>query len=95
MFNEWDEASIGVIIRNPKGEAMATLSEKIKKSPIVEILKLLAAKRAVRFSLETVFNKSVIKGDLELVIRSLRYGGFENSQGGHLIKDILFTVNSF
>jgi len=29
------------------------------------------------------------------VIKSLRQGGFENLQGSHLIKDILFTINSF
>ena len=32
MFNKWDEAGIGVIIRNPKGEVMATLSEKDQKT---------------------------------------------------------------
>ena len=29
------------------------------------------------------------------MIRSLRHGGYENSLGGHLIKDIIFTVNYF
>ena len=77
------------------GEVMAALSEKIQKLPSTKILELLAAKRAVQFSLETGFNKSVIEGDSESVIRSLRHGGYENSLGGHLIKDIFFTVNSF
>ena len=49
----------------------------------------------MRFSLETGFNKSVIEGDSESMIRSLRHGGYENSLGSHLIKDILFTVISF
>ena len=74
---------------------MAALSEKIQKTPSIEILELLAAKRAMWFSLETGFNKSVIEGDSESVIRSLRQGGYENSLGGHLIKDIIFTVNYF
>lgn len=95
MFNERDEAGIGVIIRNSRGEVMVTLSEKIQKPSSVEILEQLAAKRAVRFSLETSFNKSIIEGDSESVIRSLMHGGYENSLGGHLIKDILFIVNSF
>ena len=42
-----DEAGIGVIIRNPRGEVMAALSEKIQKPPSIEILELLAAKRAM------------------------------------------------
>ena len=95
MFNERDEAGIGVIIRNPRGKVMAALFEKIQKPPSAEILELLVTKRAVRFSLEMSFNKSVFEGDSELVIKSLRHGGYENSLGGHLIKDILFTVNSF
>ena len=95
MFNERDEAGIGVIIRNPRGEVMAAFSEKIQKPHSAKILELLAAKRAMRFSLETGFNKSIIEGDSKSVIRSLRHGGYENSLGGHLIKDILFTVNSF
>ena len=32
MFNKWDEVGIGVIIRNPKGKVMATLSEKDQKT---------------------------------------------------------------
>ena len=95
MFNERDEAGIGVIIRNPRGKVMATLSEKIQKPPSAEILELLVAKKAMRFSLKTGFNKSIFEGDSELVIKSLRHVGYENSLGGHLIKDILFTVNSF
>lgn len=95
MFNEQDEAGIGVIIHNPKGKVMVALFEKIKKPSTVEILELLAAKKAVQFSFKMSFNKSFIEGDSKSVIRSLRYGGFEKSQGGHLIKDILFTVNSF
>ena len=47
MFNERDEAGIGVIIRNPRGEVMAAFSEKIQKPHSAEILELLAAKRAV------------------------------------------------
>ena len=77
------------------GEVMAALSKKIKKPPTVDILELLVAKQAMWLSLEMGFNKFVIEGDSESVIWSLRFGGLENLQGGHLIKDILFTVNSF
>lgn len=46
-FNKRDEAGIGVIIHNSRGEVMAALSEKIQKPSSAEILELLAAKRAV------------------------------------------------
>ena len=95
MFGKSDEAGICVVIRNSNGEVRAALSEKIKKPPIVEILELLVAKRAVLFSLETGTMKSVIEGDAETVIRALQCGGWERAQGGHLIKDISAIKNSF
>ena len=61
----------------------------------VEVLESLVAKRVVSFSLESGYKKLVIKGDSELVIGALRCGGRKNSHGGHLINDILFSVNSF
>lgn len=47
MFNKRDEAGIGVIIRNSKGEVVVALSEKIQKPSSAEILELLAAKKVV------------------------------------------------
>ena len=49
---------------------MVALSEKIKKPPTMDILKLFAAKWAVYFSLETDFTKLVFEGDAEFVIKS-------------------------
>ena len=95
MFGESDDAGIGVVIQNSNGKVRAALSEKIKKPPNAEILELLAAKRAVLFSLETGTLKAEIEGDAESVIKALQYGGWERAQGGHLIKDIAATKNSF
>ena len=61
----------------------------------VEVLESLVAKRVVSFSLESGYKKLVIKGDSELMIGALRCGGWKNSHGGHLINDILFSINSF
>ena len=44
MFGESDEAGIGVVIRDGRGEVKAALFEKIKKPPTVDVLELLAAK---------------------------------------------------
>ena len=94
MFGEFDEAGLGVVIQNSKSEVLATLFEKIQKPTMVEVLELLAAKQVVSFSLEIGFTKSVFEGDSESVIRALRCGGWENSRGGHLINDILFSCCS-
>ena len=66
--------------------------EKEKKERIVVFM--LAARRAVAFTIETSFQQAVFEGDSESVIKSLRGSGMENSLGGHIIKDILFYANS-
>ena len=94
MFGESDKVSIGVVIRNSNGEVMAALLEKIKKPSSVEALKPLVARRAVSFTLESGFANCTFEGDFELVVKSLHGKGMENSQRGHIIKDILSYVNS-
>ena len=94
MFGESDNAGIGVVIRNCEGQALAAFSEKIAKPPTVEILELLAARRAISFTAESGYDKFVCEGDSESVVNSLRGSGMENSRGGHLIKDIVSLSNS-
>lgn len=71
LFGEFDEAGIGVVIRNCEGKVMAALFEKIKKPASVEILELLAARQAVNFTLDTGFNNSIFEMDSKMVVKSL------------------------
>ena len=59
MFGESDEAGLRVVICNSEGEIMATLSG--KKKPFVETLELLAARRAVGFSLKVGFLAQLLR----------------------------------
>ena len=95
MFRESDKAGIGVVIRDSKGQVLVALSEQLVKPPSVEILELLAARRAVKFTAELGYAQFVCEGDSELVVNSLRGSGMENSWGWHIIKDILTQSNSF
>ena len=95
MFGESDMAEIGVVIRNSEGQVLAALSKQIVKPPSVEILELLTARRAVSFTAESGHDQFVCEGNFEAVVNSLRGFGMENSQGGHLIKDIVSLSNSF
>ena len=52
-FRESDKASLGVVIQNGEGQVLAALFEQIVKPPTVEILELLAARRAVTFAAES------------------------------------------
>ena len=61
------------------------------KPPSVEILKLLAARRAVNFTTESGHAQFVCEGDSESVVNSLRGSGMENSWGG--ISSRIFYLN--
>ena len=52
MFNESDDVGIGVVILNSAGKVMAALSEKTQEPPSVMWCELLAARRAVQFTIE-------------------------------------------
>ena len=94
-FNESGEAGIGVVVRNSFGEVKAALAEKIRKPPTVEVLELLAAKRAALFSEDLGLDKVIFEGDSEQVMKALQWDGWDFALGGHLICDFLYTVNSF
>ena len=52
MFNESDEAGIGVVVRDSTGQVLAALAEKIKKPRNVECLEIIAARWVVIFGQE-------------------------------------------
>lgn len=68
MFVESDQAGIGVVVRNNRGQVMVALAEKIPKPASTETLKVLAARRAVQFIHELGFVHSIFEGDAETVI---------------------------
>ena len=94
MFGELDRAGLGVVIRSREGQVVAALSKQIAKPPTVEILELLAARRAVSFSADLVHTQCVCKGDSQSVVNALKGSNMDHSRG-HLIKDILSHSNSF
>ena len=71
MFGESDEVGIGVVIQDSRGEVKVALSKKIKKPPTMDVLELLAAKRAVTFSLETSTTRAVVERDSATVIKAI------------------------
>ena len=57
MFGEEKEGGIGVVIRSNEGQVLAALSEKVLMPTSVEILEMLAARRAALFARELGFGK--------------------------------------
>jgi len=60
-----------VVIRNEEGQVLAAFSEKVMTPASVEILEMLAARRAAIFDRELGFRKVCFEGDVELVMKSL------------------------
>ena len=52
VFEDLGEAGIGVVVSNATGEVIAALSEKIPYPDSVDLVEVLAARRAVRFIVE-------------------------------------------
>ena len=74
MFDELNEAGIGVVVRNPRGEIMTTLSKKIPKPSSIVMLESLAARKVALFVQELNFHESIFEGDSEISINALQSG---------------------
>ena len=84
-----------MVIQTCEGQVVAALSEQTVKPPTVEILELLAARRAVSFSAKLVHTQCVCEGDSQSMVNALKDFSMDHSRGGHLIKDTLSYSNSF
>ena len=72
MFTDPSEAGIGVVVRNARGEVMASLSEKINYPSTVELLEALTARRAAKFTIELGISSSKFEGDSKVVCGALK-----------------------
>ena len=77
------------------GVVRATLSEKILMPSSVEILEMLAARRAAIFTNELGFKDVCFEGDAEGVVRSIREEDSLNALMGHLVKDFKSIAGLF
>ena len=71
MFNECEEAGLGIVVRDSGGLVVAAMVEKIIKPHSVECLKALAARRAVIFAKQIGLQQSHFERDSETVIKGL------------------------
>lgn len=72
VFRDSEEAGIGVVVRNAKGEVLAALSEKIPYPGSVVLVEVLAVRRAAQFIVELGILQSVFKGDSNVVCKALK-----------------------
>ena len=89
VFGEEQEVDIGAVIRDNEGQVLAALSERVRLPATVEVLEMLAARRAATFARELGFSQVCFEGDAELVVKCLQSRSVSNALTGHLVKDFM------
>ena len=74
---------------------MAALSQQIPSPALVEMVEVVATRRALMFVVELGFNKVEVEGDSESVVNAILGDYMDNSYMGHVLQDIKFMFSSF
>nr|POE45939.1 hypothetical protein CFP56_61396 [Quercus suber] len=93
LFKDAGFTGLGVIIRNDLGLAMAASSQLIPLPTSVEMVEVLAARNAICLARELMFDKVIVEGDSELVIKALNSTSYSSSSFGHIIRDIKIVAS--
>ena len=88
IFQEKNEAGLGIIIRNDHGLVMAALTQVIHLPTSVEMVEVLAARRALIFAKELTFDHINLEGDSNIAIRTMKSDVFFAASFGHILSDI-------
>ena len=86
---------LGVIVRNENKLAMAALSQQIPLLTSVEMVEVLAARRALWIARELGFHNVIVEGDSESIINSINGNIMAQSEFGHILHDIKFLCSFF
>ena len=95
MFSQDGLAGIRVIIWNDQGLAMVALSHQIPSPTSMEMVEVIAARRALMFAKELEFDKVEVEGNSESVVNAILGDYMDNSYMGHVLKDGKFMFSSF
>ena len=94
-FAEDNKAGLGIIIRNNVGLVMAAMTQQIPLPASVEMVEVLAARRALWFAMELEFDRLIVEGDSEVIINSIKEGNMSHSAFGHILQDIISLCSLF
>ena len=95
IFSTHSSAGLGVIIRDHAGLVLAALSQSIPLPTLVETVEVMAGRRALLFAKELGFERVLVEGDSEGVIKAIKEKSLLSSGWGHLLKDIHALSLSF
>ena len=85
QFSDMGKAGLGVVIRNSRGQALASLSEQTSLPFSPDITEALAAARAISFARGLSFTSFTLEGDSMNIIKSLKSEEASLSAFGHIL----------
>ena len=85
QFSDMGKAGLGVVIRNSRGQALASLSEQTNLPFSPDITEALAAARAISFARGLGFTSFTLEGDSTNIIKSLKSEEASLSAFGHIL----------
>nr|POF26900.1 hypothetical protein CFP56_37675 [Quercus suber] len=92
IFKPCNQAGIGVIVRDWRGEAIGALSTSVTAAQSAVELEALACRRAVLFAVELGLQDVVFEGDSLQVIQALNQDNANHLSYGHILEDIRTQV---
>lgn len=94
-FKDQGVAGLGVVIHYSHGLVIGVLLECILLPLSTAIVAALACRRALTFAKELSIFKSIVKGDVEVIVRALLAKDGSHLEYGHVLNDALSLVAKF
>jgi ribonuclease HI len=88
IFRNTNEAGLGVIIRNARGEVMGSLCQRVPFPHSIEAVEASAARCAIQFAKDLGLMEIDLEGDSKIVVDALLLSGPCITFYGHIIEDI-------
>ncbi|XP_030948953.1 uncharacterized protein LOC115972857 [Quercus lobata] len=95
VFQEFDDADLGVVARDSKGLVLAPLVEKVLQPNSVAELEAMAAVCALNFAQELNLSSIILECDSEIIFKALRSNEDSLFPYGHLIAEAKLISDSF
>lgn len=93
IFADQNCTGFGAIIRNEKGEVMATMSAKGPAVSNSDEAEVLACKKALEFSIDAGFKELIIEGDNAYIMKAVRSALSNRSSLGNIFDDVKCLMN--
>ena len=92
LFSNLGRTGIGAVIRNEKGEVMATMTACGPTVHTSEEAELLACRRALEFAVDAGFYRLIIEGDNSNVTHAISSSTENNWRFGNVVDDICHLI---